>query len=139
MENDTIRSSGTNTLVDLWVDGRMRAITVTRGAIDARLGLLSEQAAAMSDEGRCEFVRANLGAILKAAKARLREAAPDSATIVIDTGDLGLASGGRSGERRKTDRRKAQRPEAIPPGGDRRRGQRRTGDRRARSGEPKQG
>ena len=132
MENDTIRSSGSNTLVDLWVDGRMRAIVVTRGAIDARLGLLSDQAAAMSDAGRCEFVRTNLAGILKAAKAKLREGAPASETIVIDTGDLGLASGGRSGERRRADRRKAQQPGAIPPGGDRRRGQRRTGDRRAR-------
>lgn len=132
MENDTIRSSGSNTLVDLWVDGKMRAIVVTRGAIDARLGLLSDQAAAMSDAGRCEFVRMNLAGILKAAKAKLHESAAGSERIVIDTGDLGLASGGRSGERRRTDRRKAQRTDAIPPGGDRRRGQRRTGDRRAR-------
>jgi hypothetical protein len=139
MENDTIRSSGNNTLIDLWVDGKMRSIVVTRGAIDARLGLLSDQAAAMSDEGRCEFVRTNLAGIMKAAKDRLREIPPDSEKIVIDTGDLGLASGGRSGERRKSDRREAHRPEAIPAGGDRRRGQRRRGDRRGRASESKQG
>ncbi len=139
MENDTIRSSGNSTLVDLWVDGKMRAITVSRGAIEAHLGLLSDRASAMTDDDRCEFVRTNLALILKAAKAKLSEAGPDTATLRIDTGELGSAGAGRSGERRKVDRRKSQRPEAVPPQGDRRRGQRRTGDRRARSSEPQQG
>ena len=135
MENDTIRSSGKNTLVDLWVDGRMRAIIVERGAIEAHLGLLSDRSAALSDEDRCEFVRGNLALILKAAKAKLLEGGADAATVRIATGELGSATGGRSGERRKGDRRKARRPEAIPPQGDRRRGPRRTGDRRGRSGD----
>lgn len=139
MESDTIRSSGKNTLVDLWVDGRMRAVVVARGAIEAHLGLLSDRPAAMSGEDRCEFVRTNLRLVLEAVKAKLRESGADADTVRIETGELGSATGGRSGERRKGDRRKAQQPEAIPPQGDRRRGQRRTGDRRNRSGNPPPG
>lgn len=133
MENDTIRSSGSNTLVDIWIDGKMRAIVVSRGAIEANLGLLSDRATAMSDEDGCQFVRANLALILTAAKAKLRETDPGTEKIGIETGELGSASGGRSGERRQTDRRKSDRPEAVPAQGDRRKGQRRTGDRRGRS------
>ena len=139
MENDTIRSSGGNTLVDLWVEGKMRAIEISRGAIEAHLGLLSDRTTAVSDEDCCEFVRANLAVILAAAKSKLRETGPGTATIRIDTGELGSAAGGRSGERRKTDRRKSDRPEAVPAQGDRRKGQRRTGDRRNRSPDRKEG
>ena len=133
MENDTIRSSGGNTLVDLWIEGKMRAIAVSRGAIEAHLGLLSDRSAAMSDDDRCEFVRAHLALILTAAKAKLRESGPATDQIRIETGELGSAAAGRSGERRQADRRRSDRPDAVPPQGDRRKGQRRTGDRRARA------
>ena len=138
MENDTIRGSGGNTFVDLWVEGKMRAIIITRGAIEAHLGLLSDRTAAMTEADRCEFVRGNLALVHKVAKAKLRDVGPDAETIVLESGELGLATGGRSGQRRKGDRRKSDRPEAIPPAGDRRRAQRRTGDRRAREADPKQ-
>ena len=38
MENDSIRSSGTSTLVDIWVEGKVRAISVSQAAIGAFLG-----------------------------------------------------------------------------------------------------
>ena len=58
MENDSIRSSGTDTLIDLWIDGKIRSICVTQEAIGAFLGF--ENATGMSDRDRCEFVRAHL-------------------------------------------------------------------------------
>lgn len=139
MENDTIRSSGGDTLVDLWVEGKMRGICVSRGAIEANLGLPADKASAMSEDDRCEFVRTHLAIVMNAAKARLRED-PTAETIVIGTGQLGGAAtrGGdrRVTERRKGERRKENRPQDMPPSGDRRRVQRRKSDRRAK---PKSG
>ena len=136
MENDTIRTSGSKTLVDLWVDGKMRGICVTRGAIEAHLGLSPDQAAGLSDEERSEFVRTHLALIMSAARDRLQETGTSATTILIDTGQLGGANqaGGdrRKTERRKTDRRKSDRSEGIPATGDRRRVQRRKADRRGR-------
>ena len=131
MENDTIRSSGGNTLVDVWIEGKMRAICVSRGAIEMHLGLTADQAAAMSETDRSEFVRTNLSLIMKAAKKRLNETSPVAPAIFIDTGQLPVRGGDRRrSERRKTERRKADRPAGVPPGGDRRRGQRRKAERR---------
>jgi len=140
MESDTIRSIGGKTVVDMWLDGRMRGICVTRGAIETHLGISAEQAAAMSEEDRSEFVRTNLALIMAAARDRLRELGGDADEVVIDTGQLGTkAAPGRDrrqAERRKGERRKADRPEAVPATGDRRRVQRRKDDRR---GKPKAG
>lgn len=124
MENDTIRSSGGNTLVDLWVEGKTRGICVSRGAIEAHL-----QASGLSDEDCCDFVRNHLALLTTAAKIRLAETGTAASTIVID--QLGSAGGNRrKAERRKSDRRKSDRAQEIPAAGDRRRGQRRKGERR---------
>ena len=134
MENDTIRSSGGNTLVDVWIDGKMRAVCVSRGAIEMHLGLTADQAAAMSETDRSEFVRTNLSLIMKAAKKRLGETSAAAPAIFIDTGQLPVRSTDRrKNERRKTERRKVARPQGIPPAGDRRRGPRRKGERRGSS------
>jgi hypothetical protein len=131
MENDTIRGSGGNTLVDVWIDGKMRGICVSRGAIEMHLGLSADQAAGMSEGERCEFVRKNLALVVTAAKKRLSKTSPTADMIIIDTGELPVRSADRrKGERRKTDRRKADRPSGIPPSGDRRRSQRRKTERR---------
>jgi hypothetical protein len=131
MENDTIRGSGGNTLVDVWIDGRMRGICITRGAIEMHLGLTEEQSRLMSETDRCEFVRQNLALIMTAAKKRLSETSPMAEAIIIDTGQLPVRGPDRrKGERRKSDRRKADRPQSIPPQGDRRRSQRRKTERR---------
>ena len=75
MENDSIRSSGSNTLVEIWVNGALRGITVTRQAIDAFVGQSAGDD--MTDEDRCEFVRTHLPLVVTAAKARLRETPHD--------------------------------------------------------------
>ncbi len=134
MENDSIRASGGNTLVDVWIDGKLRGISVSRGAIEAFLALPPNKAAAMSEDERCEFVRSHLSLVLTAAKKQLREIDPAANSVSIDTGQLGgQGANRRTSERRKAERRKPQRPEALPVPADRRRGDRRQTPRRTPS------
>jgi hypothetical protein len=130
MENDSIRASGTDTLVDLWINGKLRAICVSQEAIGAFVGFA--QASSMSDKGRCEFVRTNLPLVIAAAKTRLRDS-PAADAVTIDAGQLprpdGRVGDRRQGERRKDDRRRSER-EPDPSRPDRRRSDRRTGERR---------
>ncbi len=132
MENDSIRASGTDTLVDIWIDGKIRACCISQEAIGAYLDF--EQAARMTDDERCGFVKNNLSLVVSAAKTRLRDTDPTSDTVLIDAGHLarpdGKATDRRNGERRKTERRKAARP--IGSQADRRRANRRRGERRTR-------
>jgi hypothetical protein len=132
MENDSIRASGTNTLVDIWIEGRVRSICVSQEAIGAFLGF--DQAAGMREQDRCEFVRDHLPLVVTAAQARLREGDPTAATVMIDVGELPRPDG-RSGDRRKGERRTEQRRKANRPKADhaeRRRRERRQGERRSR-------
>jgi|SRR4051812_31191426 hypothetical protein len=135
MENDSIRASGSDTLVDMWIDGKLRALSVSHEAIGAFLGF--ERASAISENDRCEFVRTHLPLLVNAAKVRLREDGPAADSITIDVGQLprpdGRAGDRRRGDRRKGERRKSSRPHGDQP--DRRRGDRRTGERR-RSAKP---
>lgn len=132
MENDSIRASGTDTLVDIWINGKIRSICITQEAIGAYLDF--DRASRMSDNDRCGFIKNNLSLVLSAAKARLREADPDGDSIMIDAGDLprpdGRATDRRKNERRKTDRRKSKRP--LTNQSERRRTDRRHGERRSR-------
>jgi hypothetical protein len=123
MENDSIRASGSDTLIDIWIEGKLRAICIKRAAIDTYLG--ASGASDMSDEGRCEFVRTHLPELVSAAKAQLKANDPASDTVVIDAGELG-----GPGERRKAERRKTTLPAQDLPHGERRRSQRRRADRR---------
>jgi hypothetical protein len=132
MENDSIRASGTNTLVDIWIDGKLRGICVSRDAIGAFLGF--DQAAGMGDQDRCEFVRNHLPLIVSAAKERLRESDPLADTVTIDIGELPRPDG-RSGDRRKNQRRKDERRKSDRPRSgesERRRRERRQGERRTK-------
>ena len=124
MENDSIRASGSSTLVDIWVNGKLRAISVTKHAIDAYVG--PSTASGMSDDDRCEFVRTHLPLIVTAVKARLREANRDLDAVTLDVAHLGV----RGAERRKGDRRKVKLPKESLPHGERRKSDRRKGDRR---------
>ena len=137
MENDSIRASGTDTLVDIWIDGKMRSICISQEAIGAYLDF--DRVARMTDDERCEIIKNNLAVVLKAAKARLREDDPTAQNIVIDAGHLprpdGKATDRRRGDRRKGDRRKAKVPLGSQP--ERRRTDRRSGERRTRSTKPK--
>ena len=131
MENDSIRASGGDTLVDIWIDGKLRAISVSREAIETFLGLHPDKAAAMGEDERCEFVRTHMAKVLAAAKDRLRDTDPAANTVVI--GDGHLPGGKGRVERRKADRRKGERrktPRAERPLVDRRKGERRKGERR---------
>ena len=125
MESDSIRGSGNNTLVDVWVEGKLRAISVTREAIETFLG--SKRPESMSEDDRCEFVRTHLPQVVAAVQTKLRGNA-GAGIIVIEGGQLGASSDRRSGERRQSDRRKTN--SSALPHGERRRGQRRNGDRR---------
>ena len=140
MENDTIRTSGGKTLVDIWIEGKVRGICVSRGTVEAYLGLSSERGA-MSDEERCDFVRTHMALVMKAAMQKLHEAGPASDYLVIDPGELGPSLSGRGGDRRKgqrrkSERRKSDRPDRVPATGDRRKSDRRKNERRAK---PKEG
>jgi hypothetical protein len=134
MENDSIRASGGNTLVDVWIEGKLRGISVSRGAIETFLALTPHQAAAMSENDRCEFVRTHLPIVLTAAKLQLREMNSAADSVSIDSGQLGSTGRGRVGDRRRTERRKTERrnPNGSDPPrvGDRRRSERRTRERR---------
>lgn len=127
MENDSIRSSGGNTLVDIWVDGKVRAIIVSQAAIGAYLGF--DEATNLSERDRCEFVRNHLPLIVTAAKNRLGGADSEAESLVIDVGDLPRPDG-RSGDRRKSPRRKGERRTVARPTGGQ--PERRKGDRRQR-------
>jgi hypothetical protein len=133
MENDSIRASGTDTLVDIWVNGKLRAISISKDAIAAFVGF---ERADMSDDERCEFVRTHLPQLVAAVKTRLAKLDPDVDSVTIDVGQLGGSSqqDRRKTERRKTDRRTASRPKEELPQGERRRGDRRKGDRRSPKG-----
>ena len=116
MENDTVRTLGDNTLVDIWIAGKSRAITITGAAIEANKGT------ALDESERREFVRTNLGLIVRAASEFLRSS-PAAETILIEAGQLGgrAPAGERrsGGDRRKGDRRQRN---LGPPGGVERRG-----------------
>jgi hypothetical protein len=131
MENDSIRASGTDTLVDIWVNGKLRAICVRREAIDEYIGF--DQAARMSEDDRCEFVRRNLPLVVTAVKRKLGDTNALADTVTIEGAQLGGDGGGgdrRKRERRKTERRKVAKPKEQLPYGERRRGDRRKGERR---------
>ena len=132
MENDSIRPSGSDTLVDIWVEGKLRAICVTKAAIETFLG--TGGAAEMSDEARCEFVRTHLSDLASAAKARLKATDSTADSVTIDAGQLGGVGERRKGDRRKTDRRKRKVPVESLPHGERRRAERRGTDRRRPTG-----
>lgn len=132
MDNDSIRSVGATTLVDIWIDGKLRSICVTRAAIEESLGLAPDQAKALSDDDRCEFVRHHMAAVVKAARAWLRDGHGDAGSIIIDSGQLPRSGAARATERRKGERRKTERRKADRgrPEGERRQTVRRKADRR---------
>jgi hypothetical protein len=133
VENDSIRASGSNTLIDIWIDGKLRAISVTKAAIETFVGATGSTE--MPEEARCEFVRTHLPQLVRAVKTRLNATNPSADSVVIDAGQLGGVGERRKGERRRGDRRKTQLPVNQLPQGERRRAQRRRSDRRQAPGE----
>lgn len=128
MENDSIRASGNDTLVDIWIDGKLRAICVTKAAIETFAG--ASGSTNMTEDARCEFVRTHLPQLATAVKTKLRSTNPAADMVVIEAGQLGGVGERRKSERRKTDRRKMNVSADKLPHGERRRAQRRRTDRR---------
>lgn len=125
MDNDAVRSSGDRTIVDMWIDGKFRSVSVTRAAIEAHLQLPAERAAEMTDDDRREFVRANLKLLAAAAAEQVREIDPAAPTVLLERlGDQTPQQpreDRRQGDRRKGgDRRKSN--NGPPASGERRRG-----------------
>ena len=128
MDNDAVRTSGDQTLVDMWIDGKLRAISVSREAIEGFLHLTPERAAAMTEAERGEFVRTHLTLVITAATTKLRQTGADADAVALEEGDLGGRAAqrpaARDGERRTGDRRKGDRRKVNlgpPPTGERRR------------------
>jgi hypothetical protein len=121
MESDTVRTLGDSTLVDVWIQGKSRSITISRPAIEAYLELSQEDSQAMTETERCEFVRTHLALVVSAASARLREN-PEVEAIAVDALGSNVPRG--AGERRRGERRKGDRRQRnlSPPGGFERRG-----------------
>jgi hypothetical protein len=124
---------GEFTLVDVWIDGKLRSIGVSRDAIAAFLHLPADRAAGISDDDCREFVRNRLSFVVAAAKDRLRSSDPaaDTVTITADqAGNFGKPGfvDRRKGDRRKDDRRSG--PESSGRVGDPRQNDRRKTDRR---------
>jgi hypothetical protein len=121
MESDSLRTRGDSTLAEMWIDGKVRAVTITREAIETFLRLPADRA--MTDEERREFVRSHLTLVAEAAKAQLRATDPGADAITIDAGGLAGDANGQ-GDRRQGDRRKGERRKlnlGPPPSGERRR------------------
>src|SRR6476469_9021762 len=133
MENDSIRSVGSDTLVDIWIDGKMRSLSVSLEAIGAFLGF--DKASSMSERDRCEFFRTHLPVVVAAAKQRLSETDRSVGQVVIAVGQIPGCEG-KSGERRASDRRKGERQKVtLSRSGqpERRKGDSRAGERRTRA------
>jgi hypothetical protein len=116
MESDSVRAMGDSTVVDLWINGKFRAITVSRQAIESYLRLPPHDALAMTDTDRREFVRTHLALVVSAATARLSDD-PGAEALLIERLEEATRPTGdrrRGGDRRKGERRKVN---LGPPGG----------------------
>lgn len=74
-------------MVDIWLQGRFRAITVTKNAIEIYLRASTENGVALTPRDRQEFVRTHLRRVTSAAARQLR-VDPERTKIVIDHGEL---------------------------------------------------
>ena len=143
LEGDTIRASGTNTMVDLWLVDRVQPICITREAIAANVGFATAER--MGEDERCRFVRDNLALVVTAAKSVLEVNGPDCARIELDGQSLVQGAGAGAGEdRRKSNRRFAERRRVkVPAGqlvvGERRKNSRRQSERRRPATSPTPG
>jgi hypothetical protein len=115
MENDSIRSSGESTLVTIWIEGKLRNISISRGAVETFLKLPPHRAGTLTEDDCREFVRTHLSLVTAAARNQLLSTDPDAETVVIDGGQIGRDGAPRTGERRSGDRRKGDRRKVNKP------------------------
>ena len=87
MDRDFIHCRGGTTLVEVWIEGKLRDISVSRAAIET----CAEWAGGttpISDLACREFVRTNLGRVVAAATIWLRETNPKADSVALDAGQL---------------------------------------------------
>lgn len=124
MEGDSIRVIGENTLVDVWIAGKVRSVSVTKAAIAAFLEVPDHEADMLTEERRKEFMRTHLSRVVAVAQKRLIGMDPATECVTIDsvTTSPPAPTGGdrRQGDRRKGERRKLNL--GPPPTGERRKG-----------------
>lgn len=80
MEIDFIRSVGGNASVSLWIDGKLRAVSVSPLAIQVWLSSKEK----ISDDECCHFVRTNLRLVRGAAQDRLSLQNPSADSVFIE-------------------------------------------------------
>lgn len=118
---------GDRTLVDLWIDGKFRAISVTRRAIEVYLHLPPDRGTILTEDDRREFVRTHLSLVVQAASAQL-QSDPNAEAVTIEAFQPSAVTASpserRESDRRKDDRRKGDRRQKDigPRGGVERRG-----------------
>jgi hypothetical protein len=123
MESDSVRTIGDSTLVDIWLGGKVRSISVSCDAIADFKGLPAGQAKTLTEDERSEFVRTHLTLIAKTAAARVSDN-PGAQTVCIESGQIRADEARQAHDRRQSgDRRKGERRKSDlgPPGVERRR------------------
>jgi hypothetical protein len=100
MESDTVRTVGGSTVVDIWVKGKVRSVSVPRAAIMAYLAPSPDEALALSDEDRREFVRNHL-TLVAAAAAEALETDRGAASVTINAELLRKQAGEPLAKRRQ--------------------------------------
>ncbi len=88
MQCDEVKADGDNTLLRIEFDGHWRRIIVTREAIEDHLRLSPEEAAAMSQEERCGFVRSHLPYVFAAIRRKLRGTSGAAERMTIRAGEM---------------------------------------------------
>lgn len=78
MEVDCVRPTGGNTGVSIWINGKLRAVTVCPRVLDSAL------VPPATDEDRCRLVSRHLKRIQRAAADHLLRTDPDAAAVFID-------------------------------------------------------
>lgn len=78
MEVDCVRPVGGNTGVSIWINGKLRAITVSPRVTDSALAMPA------LDEDRCRLVTRHLRRIQRAAADHLVRTSPTAMAIFVD-------------------------------------------------------
>lgn len=88
MDRDFIHCRGGTTLVEVWIEGKLRDISVSRAAIETWAEWAGGGAAPISDLACREFVRANLRRVVAAATIWLQETNPQAESVSLGAGQL---------------------------------------------------
>lgn len=87
MQTEEVKASGDVTSVSIELDGMWRRITITREAIEEHLHLSAQQAEAMTEHERCEFVRSHMPYVFAAVRRKIRGSVT-ARNIIVRKGEL---------------------------------------------------